>query len=178
MDDLLGLYRNGSEWAVAKVAGASSRLDADTPCDRWDVRTLLNHMLETQRYFAGAARGEDVAPPSADPPHLVSDDPVADFEQARDDTLRAFGDPAVVEKTGPMLGIAFTDQLLHAWDLATATGQDATMPTGLPEAAYTMIHGRFSDEERVGVFKPEIAVAPDASFQDRLLGYTGRDPAP
>jgi len=89
---------------------------------RWDVGTLMNHMLETQRYFVGAAHGEDVAPPTSDPPNIMSDNPVTDFERARDDTIRAFGDPAVLEKTGPMLGIAFADQLLHAWDLAQCDG--------------------------------------------------------
>jgi uncharacterized protein (TIGR03086 family) len=177
MADLLRLYRRGSEWAITKVAGASSNLDADTPCDRWDVRTLMNHMLATQRYFVGAAQGEDIAPPTSDPPDTIGDDPVIDFERARDDTIRVFGDPAVLEKTGPMLGIAFADQLLHSWDLAKATGQDATIPRNLAEAAYNMIHGRFTDEQRAGVFKPEVAVAPDAPMQDRLLAYTGRDPA-
>ena len=70
--------------------------------------------------------------------------------------LRTFGEDGVIEKTGPSLGIAFSDQLLHGWDLAKATGQDATMPDGLPEAAYEMIHGRFTDEQRKGVFKPEV----------------------
>ncbi len=51
------------------------------------------------------------------------------------------------------------------------------MPEGLAALAYEMIHGRFSDEQRQGIFKPAVAVAPDASAQDRLLAYTGRDPA-
>ncbi len=64
------------------------------------------------------------------------------------------------------------------WTLgALATEQDATMPEGLPEAAYEMIHGRFTDEERKGIFKPEVTVAPNASAQDKLLGYTGRQPS-
>ena len=74
------------------------------------------------------------------------------------------------------MGIAFSDQLLHGWDLAKATGQDTTMPDGLAEAAYEMIHGRFTDDQRKGVFKPEVTVADDASAQDKLLAYTGRDP--
>ena len=41
----------------------------------------------------------------------------------------------VVERTGSALGIAFSDQLLHGWDLARATKQDPTMPDGLAEAA-------------------------------------------
>jgi uncharacterized protein (TIGR03086 family) len=175
--DLLELYGRASEWTLAKVGGASEKLDAPTPCDEWDVRELLNHMLDTQHYFAGSARGEDVALPSPTPPDLLGSDPVADFERAREETLQTFREPGVVEKTGPALGIAFTDQLLHGWDLAKATGQDTTMPTGLPEMAYEMIHGRFTDEQRKGTFKPEIPVDPEASAQDKLLAYTGRDPS-
>jgi uncharacterized protein (TIGR03086 family) len=102
---------------------------------------------------------------------------VATFEQSRSDLMRAFREPGVIEKTGPALGIASADQLLHGWDLAKATGQNATMPEGLPTFAYDMIHGRFSDEQRQGVFKPAVKVAPDASVQEKLLAYTGRDPA-
>jgi uncharacterized protein (TIGR03086 family) len=174
--DLLDLYGRASEWTNVKVAGAVTKLDAPTPCDQWDVRTLMNHMLQTQRYFAGSARGEDVSL-SQTPPALLGDDPVADFEHARDDVLRTFGEPGVIEQTGPALGIAFSDQLLHGWDLARATGQDARMPDGLPEASYDLIHGRFTEEQRKGVFDPEISVGPDATPQEKLLAYTGRQPA-
>jgi uncharacterized protein (TIGR03086 family) len=175
--DPLDLYERASAWTSSKVAGATESLDAPTPNDQWDVRTLLNHMLETQRYFVGAARGEDVSPPAPSPPELLGDDPLADFEQARSEVLSTYGAPGVIEKTGPSIGIAFSDQLLHGWDLAKATGQDATMPEGLPEAAYDMIHGRFTDDQRKGVFKPEIEVPADAPAQDKLLAYTGRKPS-
>ena len=39
----------------------------------------------------------------------------------------------MIDRTGPALAIAFSDQLLHGWDLALSTGQEATMPDGLPE---------------------------------------------
>jgi uncharacterized protein (TIGR03086 family) len=174
--DLLERYAAASDWARNKVAGATGALEAPTPCDGWDVRTLLNHMLETQRYFVHAAQGKDATPPGAEPPALLGEDPVADFERARSETLATFGEPGMIEKTGPSLGIAFSDQLLHGWDVAKATGQDATMPAGLADAAFEMIHGRFTDEQRQGVFKPEVAVRDDASAQDKLLAYTGRNP--
>jgi uncharacterized protein (TIGR03086 family) len=173
--DLLDLYRQASAWTVSKVAGAVSQMDADTSCDEWDVRILMNHMLDTMNYFAGSARGGSLAPPSSSPPELISDDPVGDFEHAQVEAVRAFGQPGVIEKTGPSLGIALSDQLLHGWDLAKATGQDTTMPDDLAQAAYNMIHGRFTDEQRKGVFKPETPVGPDASDRERLLAYTGRD---
>jgi uncharacterized protein (TIGR03086 family) len=174
--DLLDLYGRASDWTSTKVEGAASQLDDQTTCDGWDVRTLLNHMLQTQRYFVGTARGEDVAPPGGTPPNVLSGQPAADFDRARAETLETFGEPGVIEKTGPALAIAFSDQLLHGWDLALSTGQDATMPSGLPDAAYSLIHGRFTEEQRQGIFKPEIPVGPDSSAQDRLLAYTGRDP--
>ena len=129
--DLLDLYGRASDWTSTKVEGAASQLDDPTTCDGWDVRTLMNHMLQTQRYFVGAARGEDVAPPGGSPPDVLSEEPVADFERARTETLETFGEPGVMEKTGPALAIAFSDQLLHGWDLARSTGQEATMPDGL-----------------------------------------------
>jgi uncharacterized protein (TIGR03086 family) len=175
--DLLDLYGRASEWTLSKTVGATDKLDATTPCDDWDVRSLMNHMLDTQHYFVSTAQGNDASPPSPHPPELLGDDPVTDFEHARSETLSTFGEKGVIDKTGPSLGIAFSDQLLHGWDLARATGQDATMPDGLPEAAYEVIHGKFTDEQRKGIFKPEVTVAADASAQDKLLAYTGRKPA-
>ena len=176
--DLLQLYDEASAWTTAKIANASTndQLDRSTPCEEWNLRTLLDHMLETQRYFISSANGEDAQPPQPSPPRLLGKDPVADFEQARAEVKRAFADPQVVEKTGPALGIAFSDMLLHGWDVAVATDQDTAMPEGLADAAYEMIHGRFTDEQRTGVFKPEVAVNEGATAQERLLAYTGRDP--
>jgi uncharacterized protein (TIGR03086 family) len=173
--DVLDLYRRASAWTSAKVAGAHD-LDAATPCRDWQVRDLLNHMLDTQHYFARSARGEKAAPPSPPPPSLLTDDPVADFDRACAEVVDAYGRDGVVEKMGPVLGIAFSDQLLHGWDLARATDQDATMPDDLAQAAYDAIHGRFTDEQRTGVFADEIPVGEDATPQQRLLAYTGRDP--
>ena len=175
--DLLDLYDRGSAWAVETISGITDKLDADTPCDEWDVRTLLNHMLDTQHYFLAAALGEQRSPPSPTPPDLLSADPVADFRKVRADVLAAYAEAGVVEKTGASVGIAFSDLLLHAWDLASATGQDAAMPEGLAEADYGIIYGVFTEEQRKGILKPEVPVGKDASAQDRLLAYSGRDPS-
>src|SRR3954452_24778435 len=171
--DLLDLYARASEWTAEKVAGVTD-LDGTTSCEPWRVRDLLNHMLETQRYFVGAARGEDASPPGQTPPDVLSEDPNSDFDRGRAEVIETFSPQGVIEKTGPALAIAFADQLLHGWDLARATDQDATMPDGLAEAAYEQIHGRFTDEQRQGIFKPEIQVGADATPQQRLLAYTGR----
>jgi uncharacterized protein (TIGR03086 family) len=173
----LELYERASEWTANLVRGASDQLDAPTPCDDWNVRTLVSHIIDTQHYFAASARGEDAPLPNPNPPDLVGDDPAAAFDATRDDTLRAFREPADAEKAKMGVSIAFSDALLHGWDLATATGQDATMPDGLAEQAYEAIHGKFTDDQRKGIFKPEVAVPDDASPQEKLLAYSGRAPS-
>ena len=176
--DLLDLYGRASAWTATKVPGALTQLAAPTTCEAWNVRTLLNHMLLIQRHFVGAARGDNAALSlSEDPPDVLSNDPVSDFHEARAETLRVFGEPGVIERTGLALAALFGDQLIHGWDLAVSTGQDATMPEGLPEAAYAIIDGRWPQEQRTGVLKPEVSIAPDSSVQEKLLAYSGRDPA-
>src|SRR5262245_19630312 len=105
-NDLLDLYSRASEWTLDKVKGATAELDSDTPCEQWDVRELMNHMLETQQYFVGSARGQSVSPPGQNPPNsLLSDDPVQDFKKAREETISTYGDKDVLEKSGTTLGI-------------------------------------------------------------------------
>jgi uncharacterized protein (TIGR03086 family) len=89
------------------------------------------------------------------------------------EVLSAYSEPGVVDRTGPSVGIAFSELLLHSWDLARAPGQDATMPAGLAEAD-ELIQGMLGDSLRNGMFKPEIPIGDDASAQDRLLAFTGR----
>ena len=175
--DLLDLYERASEWTASKVAGAKGKLDAQTPCDEWDVRTLMNHMLDTQHTSSVPARGEDASPPGPIRPSCSATIRPRTSSGRADEMLSTYREPGVIEKTGPSLGIAFGDQLLHGWDLAKATRQDATMPDGLPEAVFEMIHGRFTDDQRKGTFKPEVKVGADASAQDKLLAYTGRKPS-
>jgi len=174
--DLVDVFERGTDWSASKISGATSKLDGSTTCDQWDVRALLNHMIDSQQYFAASARGEEASLPSPTPPELIGDDPVAAYQHIRQEMLDAYRQPGVVEKTGPLLGIAFTDQLVHGWDLAKATGQDATIPDDLARAAFAMIDGQLTDERRGNGFKPAVSVADDASPQERLLAYTGRQP--
>jgi uncharacterized protein (TIGR03086 family) len=151
-EELIDLYECASAWTLSMVPGAAERLDAPTPCEGWDVKTLMNHMVDTGRYFKNTALGEPASLPSPEPPSLIGDDPVEAFEAMQADLIRAFQSPGVLEEHGVGLGIAFSDQLLHGWDLAKATAQDATMPENLPQKAFDIVHRQFTEEQRTGVF--------------------------
>lgn len=186
--DLVEMFDRATAWTATKVAGAQDQMDADTPCEEWSVRRLLDHVLFAQQMFASGPSGGTVAPPSGPPPEMVGDDPATQYEEARKATVQAFARPGALEGTVKgssgdvpamqVLGIAICDQLIHGWDLAKATGQDANMPDDLAAAALQMLDGRIPDEARGPGknFKAAVDVAPDASAQDKLIGYCGRTP--
>jgi uncharacterized protein (TIGR03086 family) len=174
--DPLQLYEAASNWTIGQIRGSVDMLDSETPCDSWDLRTLLNHMLETQRFFTGAARGEKTTPPSPTPTDLIDGDPIEQFEHGLLDMVDAYSETTPDPRSTSMLGIAFADQLIHGWDIARATGQDDTMPDGLAEAALEILSGRLTDDQRKGAFKPAIVLDQSASAQEQLLAFSGRDP--
>jgi uncharacterized protein (TIGR03086 family) len=179
--DPLELYEKASDWTKSKIEGAKSNLDARTACEEWTVRDLVNHVLSGTEQFAGATQGTGPSgPPSGPPPEVLGErDPVEAYEQGRQTVLSAYGADDVLDDNQQlqmMLGIAFVDTLIHGWDLAKGTGQDTTMPPGLADAAMAAIGGRLTPESRGTAFKPEVEVPADASAQDKLLAYMGRQP--
>jgi uncharacterized protein (TIGR03086 family) len=171
------MFKHGSDWTAEKVAAAKGELDAQTPCDGWKVRDLINHLIQGNRHFKDAARGKQAPPPQGQPDDVMGDDPVAEYKKSRNEMLAAYQEPGVLEKMGASLGMMFVEQLVHGWDLAKATDQDADMPDDLAEAAFQMIDGRMAtDEQRGGFFAPEVKVPDDASAQEKLLAYAGRKP--
>jgi len=65
---------------------------------------------------------------------------------------------------------------LHTWDLARATGQDDQLD---PDRCAQLLSGMGSAEDAMrtsGQYGPAFDVPDDASVQDRLIAFIGRDP--
>jgi uncharacterized protein (TIGR03086 family) len=69
------------------------------------------------------------------------------------------------------------DTLLHTWDLATATRQDDSLDLEAVAKAHAFLTPMGSMMRGPGGFGEEITVADDATPQERLLAFAGRDPA-
>jgi hypothetical protein len=66
---------------------------------------------------------------------------------------------------------------MHTWDLARATGQDDSLDPGECEH---LLDGMVAAEAAIrasGQYGPKVEVAADATAQDRLVAFIGRDPA-
>jgi uncharacterized protein (TIGR03086 family) len=68
------------------------------------------------------------------------------------------------------------DLNVHGWDLAHATGQDETIdPEELPKL-WQDVEGLGDMIRSSGTCGPEVAAPQDATDQEKLLAYLGRDP--
>lgn len=155
---------------VAEQIG--DRWDADTTCDGWTVRDLVDHTMHWQGQ-GGGVLGAGTKPGdewSAIEPALSAalDDPANLEGQAE-----AMGGMPKQQVFGFVIG----DLLLHSWDLARSLGVDDTLPAGAVQA--TLMGLERVPEEMLrseNMFGPPIEVADDAGPQAKLLAFAGRRP--
>lgn len=155
---------------------------APAPVDGWTARNVVRHLVE---WFPSFLRDGGVEL-GADGPS-VADDPVGSWE-AHVAAVQALLDAPNAERpfSHPYVGthalnvsidrFYTSDVFMHTWDLARATGQDETLDA---DEAATMLAGMQPIEALLrdsGQYGPRVPVPDDASVQDRLLGFIGRDP--
>ena len=73
-------------------------------------------------------------------------------------------------------GVALDELVIHGWDLAKATGQDAGYDGPGLDSVFAMV-SHFRADGAEGLFGPPVDVPEDAPLFDRILGLTGRNPA-
>ena len=173
---------------VASVT--DDQLTNPTPCDKYTVGDLVEHIGGLAMAFTDAAR-KRVGPGSAqgwsgDASRLEPgwrdriDASLAELAEAWRDPAAYDGETQAggVTMPGPIAAsVALNEVVVHGWDLAVATGQ----PYDPDEAALHACLG-FAEQFDVpqgagdGPFGPPVAVPADAPALDRLAGATGRDP--
>lgn len=157
--------------------------DAPSACEGWSGRDLLQHQCAVLNGVAAVASSGQMAAPA--PPEDVSD-PVATWNQCRDDLLASLDQPGVLNQEGPfwfdaptvdaMIGIVQWDPLAHAWDLAKTCGMDPCLDESVAAKALTSIEAMQPMLVKTGRIGEPVPVAADASASDRFLGATGRNP--
>lgn len=153
----------------------------ETPCTEFSVRELVEHVIDVQR-MVPKALGERGA---IDTPN--GDDLKATWEAVRGAALAAYSEPGALDKyvdsplggTIPaeqmVAGVMIGDILIHAWDLARATGDDDTLPEDACQVILEAL--QMMPEEALrqpGRFAPAIDLPKGADIQTQLLCYTGR----
>jgi len=167
-------------------------LDAPTPCPKYSVGDLLDHIGGLALGFAAAARKEGTDSTSQGP----SGDAARLQPAWRDEIPRrlsalaaAWREPDAwtgmtrvggVDLPGDVAGVVALDELVvHGWDLAQATGQRYECDPGSLAAVHGFVE-QFAAPgmapQRDGLFGPVVTVADDAPLLDQVIGLAGRDP--
>jgi uncharacterized protein (TIGR03086 family) len=165
-------------------ATSASQLDNATPCQKWAVRDLLNHVVGGGYMFATCVAGGTVDPSNA-PGDLLGDDHAAAFDgavAAFESALAGTGDLStpVTLPFGTMpadvaLRIAAADLLVHSWDLAQATGQPFDPSPDFVASATPFFQQFLQPPMRDGdMFADAVAAPPGATAIEQLVAFSGR----
>lgn len=158
--------------------------DADSACEGWTARDLLQHQCAVLNGVAQIARTGAMAKPT--PPEDVSN-PTATWNECRTELLDALDQEGAINQAGPfwfdaatvddLIGVVQWDPLAHSWDLAHAAGLAAPLPESATAASLARIESMQPMLTETGRTAEPVACPADASVGDRFLAATGRNPA-
>ena len=157
----------------------SSDLTRQTPCTEYTVAQLADHLL-TGMTRIGTAAGAHM--PERDL-EAALETQVADAADAALEAWRRKGLEGTVELASTQLpataavGILSVEFLVHAWDFAMATDRHIVVSEPVCEYVQGMAGKIVTPQLRAGRFAEPVAIASDVDGLDRLIAFTGRQPA-
>ena len=180
------------ENAAAIISGiGTAQLGHPTPCPKYDVAALIDHLVEAGRRAAALGRGASPPPGDVSPHGELSDAP-GELRRVAGEAKEAWADDSGLASsfqmpwgevyTGATLVAMYVAELAtHAWDLAKATGQIHRLNPSLAlpalEGARAMIKPQYRDMVEPGApFGPEVKPRAHADDWERLVAFMGRDP--
>ena len=168
------------------VAGVGSdQWHASTPCEEWDVRELVNHVVTGNEWAAELATGKTIEEIGDRlDGDVLGDDPLAAYDDSASRAASVFQQPGALDAPcavsyGPVPGSVyaghrFIDVLVHGWDVAVATGQDPSLPPDLVAACLDVVEPQAELLAGSGAFGGGVELPADADDQTRLLAMLGR----
>ena len=166
------------------------QLDDPTPCQSWDVRAVVNHIIGGANWFAiSTENGASPEDDTTEDTDYAGGDRLAAFDDGVKKAVAAFNAPGAQEKMIKLpfgefpgaifMALATTDTFTHGWDLARATGQDAgrldpDLAQQLLVGARAAVPDQFRGPDTKAPFGPAVDVPESAPAADQLAGFLGR----
>jgi uncharacterized protein (TIGR03086 family) len=167
------IWRQAADkWSEVYAQVGDDDWDKSTTCEGWTVRDLVDHTIHWQA-MGGGILGAGTAPG-------------AEWDAIKPALSAALDDPSNLEGIAEqfnnmpkhqVLGFVIGDLLIHSWDLARSIGADETLPPAAVEATMMGLGNVPPAMLRSeNMFGEPVEVADDASAQDKLLAFAGRQP--
>src|SRR4051794_5151363 len=151
-----------------------------SPVAGWTALDIVEHLVEWSRGFL---KGAGIELPALD----VGAHPVAAWKQHVADIQGILDDPAGRVLSNPHTGdkpvdeaidqFYTTDVWMHSWDLAKALGREPDLGHERSSATLAAIEPMEQLLRDSGQFGPAVDISHNASPQDKLIAFIGRDPA-
>ncbi|OBB99093.1 maleylpyruvate isomerase family mycothiol-dependent enzyme [Mycobacterium sp. 852002-40037_SCH5390672] len=170
MDDVGGLHLAVCRRFGEAVAAATGKWDRPSPCDAWDARGVLEHVIGFHDVL--------LLRPLGLKPDRPREDPEARWRLTYDSLTEALDSRRATRLDEYRLMPNLTrDVLVHTWDLARAVNADdgldpawcAVFCAGLPKDPTTLAAS--------GMFSAPVEIGDETDAQARLLARLGRDPS-
>jgi len=177
--------RTVGEWTRIVDGLDASQWGRATPCTEWTVRDLVNHVVGEELWTVPLVQGAtiDEVGDRFDG-DVLGDEPVVRAREAAGQAVAAVSERVPSggtvhlsygeEQLGEYVHQLAADHLVHAWDLAVATGADPTLDAELVDA----VAGWYADREELyrsaGAVGERATAGPDP--QSQLIAAFGRDP--
>ena len=184
--DIAELHAQALDATGRIVAGIpADRWHADTPCEGWDVRALLNHVVSGNLWAAELGAGATIEGVGGRlDGDMLGADPVGSYAASAKAAAEVFRRPGALDAPcavsyGPVPGSVyaghrFIDGFIPGWDLAAATGQDTTLDPDLIRACRQVAEPQVGAFRDAGALAGPLPVPPGASDQTRFLAMLGR----
>jgi len=183
-----GLLGHAVSYALASAGYATPQLlPLATPCEGWDLRTLLLHVSDSLGVLAEGIRAGQVGIGPAPEP-TAGADPVACLRRRARALLGACAAASAEERlvtiadrelTASMVTAAGAIEIaVHGWDISVACGIRRPVPPALAAELLPLAPLLIPRATRAGLFADPVPIPGAASPGDRLAAFLGRHPQP
>jgi uncharacterized protein (TIGR03086 family) len=168
------------------VRAANGKWDRRSPCDGWDARAVLEHVIGFHDVLLLRPLGLKPDRPRDDPQRrwdLTYHQLETAFEPGRRlfkrvvDIPELPGNPATRLDARAMMPNLTRDVLIHTWDLARAVGADDRLDPRWCEHFYAALPKDTAALSISGMFGAAVAASDQTDAQSQLLAWLGRNPS-
>lgn len=152
------------------VRAAHGKWDHCSPCDAWDARGVLEHVIGFHDVL--------LLRPLGLKPERPRDDPQLRWQLTYDQLVKAFevGLDRIADARSLVPKLT-RDVLVHTWDLARAVGADDRLDSRWCERFYAGLPADPGALAASGMFKAPVTVDDHSDMQSKLLAWLGRNPS-
>lgn len=178
------VFAKALDQATRAIQHLDLELDNPTPYKDWDVRKLLNHMMNELMWVPALLHGKTIKEVgTVHDRDLLGTDPVSAWMHAADSALLSVNhadDKAVVHAShGDVPAAEYIEEIgrdlfIHTWDVGQAMNATVLLE---PEVAHAIYDHDISHKDELmqeSEFAPALDVPDSARFQAKFLALYGR----